>query len=217
MKKLFFLLGFLCYISALQAQTFEGYVKYSHRVEITDSTLQKNDMAISLFFGSASTLYIKQGFYHWKFVDANIESQTYIPLTNTLYDKFPKNDTLYTTDAELNDEEIVKEDLKPSKLFIFNERMQLYTVKSKFRRSGEKRARMFYFGKKYKLHPDFYLKYKLNANDKIFAKIGNVPLRFMIIYPGFRITYQALEIKQTTVDKKLFEVKGLTKPMPLRK
>ncbi|MCU0439708.1 MAG: hypothetical protein MUC49_17600 [Raineya sp.] len=212
----FIFLGFL----RLQAQNqlFEGTVKYTHYLEITDTTMKKQDMALSLYFGSASILYIKQGHYHWKFADCSQESQTYIPTTNTIYDKFVKNDTLYTTNAGIANETIAQEEVKDSKTVVLGEKCKVMIVKSKFPSSGDKRIRLYYFGKKYTLHPDFYQKYKMNANDKIFAKMGTIPLRFTVVYPSFKITYVAAEIKRTTVDLKLFDVKGKkTKPLPTQK
>jgi len=219
MKKLIILTVFYLSFLTLQAQNqpFEGTVKYAHYLEITDSTMKKQDMALSLYFGSASILYIKQGHYHWKFADCSQESQTYIPTTNTIYDKFLKNDTLYTTNAGVSNETIAQEEVKESKTVVLGEKCKVMIVKSKFS-SGDKRIRLYYFGKKYTLHPDFYQKYKMNANDKIFAKMGSVPLRFTVVYPSFKITYQAMEIKRTAVDIKLFDVKGKkTKPLPTQK
>jgi hypothetical protein len=201
-----------------QSQLFEGTVKYAHYLEITDTTMKKQDMALSLYFGSASILYIKQGHYHWKFADCSQESQTYIPTTNTIYDKFVKNDTLYTSNAGIANETIIQEEVKDSKTVVLGEKCKVMIVKSKFPKSGDKRIRLYYFGKKHTLHPDFYQKYKMNGNDKIFAKIGTVPLRFTVIYPSFKITYIATEIKRTTVDLKLFDVQGKkVKPLPTQK
>lgn len=80
------------------------------------------------------------------------------------------------------------------------------------------RGRMFYYSKKYPLHPDFLKNFKMNNNNEIFAKMGYVPLRFVFIYPGFRVTYFATEIKRNKVDDSLFDVsKKKVKSLAVRK
>lgn len=209
------LLFVFCYASA---QYFEGYVRYVHHLEITDTSANKNDVFLSYSFGSSSTLYIRGTDYHWKFVDCQMEAQTYLASSNLLYEKYPKSDTLYTHSASVENEVIVKEELKASKVSVLGNSCQLLTVKSKFVKENVVRGRMFYFAKKYPLHPDFFKNFKMNNNNVIFAKMGYLPLRFTMIYPTFRITYHAVEVKQTKVDAKLFDISNKkTKPLQTRR
>ncbi|MCS6796442.1 MAG: hypothetical protein RMJ97_02970 [Raineya sp.] len=218
MKKCFLIIFlWVCAIFA-QAQIFEGYIKYAHRVEITDTTLQKNDVFIAYDFGNKSTLYIKGGNYHWQFENCRREYQIYINNTATLYDKYPKNDTLFSSSANLENEVIIEMNTKKSQVSVLGEPCELLTVKSKFIREQQVRGRMFYYSKNYPLHPDFLKNFKMNNNNEIFAKMGYVPLRFVFLYPGFRVTYFALEIKRTKVEDSLFDVsKKKIKPLSIRK
>ena len=218
MKKVF-LLPFMLFLSSYaSAQFFEGYVKYIHHLEITDTTMSKNDIFLSHSLGSASTLYIKGTDYHWTFANCQMESQTYLAASNLLYEKYPKSDTLYTHSAAVENEVILKEELKASKVSVLGDKCQLLAIKSKFIKENAIRGRMYYFAKKYPLHPDFFKKFKMNNNNLIFAKMGYLPLRFTVIYPTFRITYHAIEVKQTKVDEKLFDMsKKKTKPLQTRR
>lgn len=218
MKKVFLLFSFILWANVSFAQYFEGYVKYIHRLEITDTTMNKNDIFLSFSFGSASTLYIKGTDYHWKFANCQMEAQTYLATSNLLYEKYPKSDTLYTHSAGVENEVILKEELKASKVSVLGNKCQLLAIKSKFPKENAVRGRMYYFAKKYPLHPDFFKKFKMNNNNVIFAKMGYLPLRFTVIYPAFRITYHAIEVKQTKVDANLFDVsKKKTKPLQSRR
>lgn len=213
-KRWFFLIAFLLIASLGNAQFFEGYIKYAHRVEVTDTALQKNDVFIAYEFGNKSTLYIKGGNYFWQFEGARREFQIYINSTATLYDKFPKNDTLYSSSASIENEVILQMETRGSRANILGENCELLTVKSKLIRDQQVRGRMFYYSKKYPLPPDFLKNFKMNNNNEIFAKMGYVPLRFTFIYPGFRVTYFALEIKRTKVDDSLFDLsKKKIKPL----
>ncbi len=206
MKKFRLLLLLWAYAMLGKAQIFEGYIKYAHRVEVTDTTLQKNDFLIAYEFGSKSTLYIKGSNYYWKFDDCKRESQIYINSSATLYDKYPKNDTLFSSSAAFENEIIIQMETKTTKMNVLGEPCELLTVKSKFIKEQQIRGRMFYYSKKYPLHPDFLKNFKMNNNNEIFAKMGYVPLRFVFIYPGFRVTYFATEIKRSKVDDSLFDV-----------
>lgn len=218
MKKCLLFLLLWAYAMSGKAQIFEGYIKYAHRVEITDTTLQKSDFLIAYEFGSKSTLYIKGSNYYWKFEDCKRESQIYINNSAMLYDKYPKNDTLFSSSATFENEVIVQMETKKSKMNVLGEPCDLLTVKSKFIKEQQMRGRMFYYSKKYPLHPDFLKNFKMNNNNEIFAKMGYVPLRFVFIYPGFRVTYFATEIKQSKVDDSLFDVsKKKVKSLTIRK
>lgn len=218
MKKVFLLSLCIFLVSLASAQIFEGYVKYVHQLDVTDTTLAKNDVFLSYNFGSSSILYIKGTDYHWTFAGCRMESQTYLAASNLLYEKYPKNDTLYTHSAGVENEVIIKDELKESKVSVLGHKCQLLAVKSKFPKENAIRGRMFYFTKKYPLHPDFFKRYKMNNNNIIFSKMGYVPLRFTIIYPGVRITYHAIEIKETKVDTKLFDLSNKkTKALQVRK
>ncbi|MFN3316721.1 MAG: hypothetical protein ACK40K_07900 [Raineya sp.] len=218
MKKVFLLFGIIFFANLSFAQYFEGYVKYVHQLEVTDTTVAKNDVFLAYNFGSSSILYIKGTDYHWTFAGCQMEAQTYLSASNLLYEKYPKRDTLYTHSAGVENEVILKEELKASKVSVLGEKCQLLAIKSKFIKENTIRGRMFYFAKKYPLHPDFFKKFKMNNNNVIFAKMGYLPLRFTMIYPAFRITYHAIEVKQTKVDEKLFDVsKKKTKPLQTRR
>lgn len=219
MKKYFIIILLFVASQRLHAQFFEGTINYAHYIEITDTTLLKQDMKYSLFFGSASALSIRNGDYIWRFANSTMESQMYLSSSGTIYEKFAKNDTLYTSHVANNHNEvIIQEEIKPSQLLTLNEKCQVMMVKSKFLKTGEKRIRMFYFSRKYPLSPDFYSRYKVNTNHMIFSKIKNLPLRFTIIYPAFRITYIATSIKQEKLDIKMFGINGKkTKPILIQK
>ncbi|GAB4127641.1 MAG: hypothetical protein OHK0045_19320 [Raineya sp.] len=218
MKKLFVLLSTIFSVHVAIAQYFEGYVKYVHQLEITDTTLAKNDVFLSYNFGSSSILYIKGTDFRWTFSGCQMESQTYLASSNLLYEKYPKNDTLYTHSAGVENEVIIKDEIKESKVNVLGYKCQLLTVKSKFPKDNAIRGRMYYFAKKYPLHPNFFKKFKMNNNDQIFAKMGYLPLRFTMIYPGFRISYHAIEVKETKVNEKLFDLSNKkTKPLQVRK
>lgn len=218
MKKVFLFVIALCWYGNTNAQIFEGYVKYIHHLEVTDTTVAKNDVFLAYNFGSSSILYIKGTDYYWTFAGCRMESQTYLSSSNLLYEKYPKNDTLYTHSAGVENEVILKEEIKESKLSILGNPCQLLTVKSKFPKENAIRGRMFYFSKKYPLHPDFFKRFKMNNNNLIFARMRHLPLRFTMIYPTFRITYHAIEVKETKVDPKLFDLgKKNIKPLQVRK
>jgi len=219
MKKVFLLsFAMMLLVGFAHAQFFEGYVRYVHNLEITDTTLQKKDFFLSYLLGSSSTLYIKGTNFHWKFAGCQMESQIYLSSSNTIYEKFPKKDTLFTSPAGVADEIILKDELKPSKVEVLGNKCQVLMLKSKFTKDNSVRGRIYYFAKKYPLHPDFMRKYKRNANDLVFGKVVYLPLRFTYVYPSFRITYHAVEVKETKVDEELFNVsKFPQKPLPTRK
>ena len=197
---------FLCALPDLQAQQFfEGVVHYHHIIEAKDSTA--NEFLLINFYGNSSKFYFKEGNYRWDFQESELEYQVYNQKENKVFDKYHKNDTLYWTAASEQIEDLVQDFApKASSGQILDLPMMVYNVKSQFFYNEEVRGRMYYFSPKYALNPAWFKQHKLNNLDAIYARTKAIPLRIVVLYPNYRVTYLAIKVEAKPLDKSLFEI-----------
>ena len=109
-NKFFALLSFSLFAIKGSAQSFEGEIIYHNVFKSNIPNL--NAEQLGLLIGTEQQYFIRGGNYKSLINSQAINMQEYDPATNRIYTRTPKSDTLYWTDASINNDSLISYEIR---------------------------------------------------------------------------------------------------------
>ena len=180
---------FNLWAAGLFAQLFEGKITY--KVEYQNNKTQSKDKRAEEEQGTVEEFYIKNGDYLIKSNGSKNEWKLYTSNTNFIYEKFRANDTIYITNAGLNNDTIHKTNFYKNHLK--NDTLELKEIM--FHCSSG--AQYFYYSMNYKMDGSHFAKHNLNNLSSYLKKAAAIPL------------IQVQETHSYTIEKTFTKIESL--------
>jgi len=117
-NKFFVLLSLSLFAIKGSAQSFEGEIIYHNVFKSNIPNL--NAEQLSLLIGTEQQYFIRGGNYKSLINSQAINMQEYDPATNRIYTRTTKSDTLYWTDASINNDSLISYEIRKNAATILN-------------------------------------------------------------------------------------------------
>ena len=199
-----FLLATLFAITSF-GQTFEGKIVYknSYKSKMPNVT----DEQFTAMMGSTQEYFIKDGDYKSVANGSFFQWQLYINKDNKLYTKMTNSEILLWNDGAANSDEILKGEVNKGVTEILGYKCDelILTCKSGIQK--------YYFNIKFSVDPKLFINHKFGNWYDFVSKSNSLPLKSIVDNGQFTLESVATEVKESKVDKTLFELPANSKTM----
>lgn len=205
-NKLLLLVSFTFLVSIVNAQYFEGEIIYTNK--FTSKTKNFTDAQLAEMIGTKQEYLIKGGSYKSFLNGQSISMQSYDNLTNRVYNRMPKSDTLYWFDASTNTDNVISYEFKKNAGTVLGNKCDVIIMKTK---TG---TTTMYYSAKYKVDSKLYTNHLYGNWAFYTSKTGALPLKTIVENQKFKMETTAIEIKRIQLGDTYFNIDPNT---PLRK
>ena len=205
-NKFFVLLSLSLFAIKGSAQSFEGEIIY-HNV-FKSSIPNLNAEQLGLLIGTEHQYFIRGGNYKTLVNSQAINMQEYDPATNRIYIRTPKSDTLYWTDASINNDSLISYEIRKNAATILHYPCDAIIMKV---RSG---TMTLYYNRELLLEGALYRRHGYENWAFYAAHTNALPLKMIIESGQFRMERTATEIRPMKLGQDFFTINPGT---PLKK
>jgi hypothetical protein len=208
MKKIKYIILLCLVLKFATGQNFEGRIIYS--VTFQNNDTHKKDTSLSKGLGSVETFYIKNGDYLIKGNGQKKDWILYKSSTNKIYEKFKNNDTLYVTDASINNNSIKEQHHHKNAAKWRHENYE--TGKSEIIKCDEyvfitdQGNEYFYYNKKYKIDSKLFANHKHGHFGNFVALSNCIPLQINKNVGPYNCDWFAGDFVWEKIDDSVFKV-----------
>lgn len=197
MKKTFFLCLFLWLFFALRAQSFEGKIIYSMKIE--SKLPNVSDEQFTQMLGDTQEYFIRKNYYKSVMNGKVLQWQIYQPAENKLYNKMNTTDTLYWNDAGENKDAVLSEKI------VRNADTILGYACDELLLTCLGGTQAYWFAKNVApVDASLYKQHKLSNWFYVLNRTHALPLKYRIDNPQFTLTSTAVSLLPMKLSDALF-------------
>lgn len=199
MKKIILFSISIFFLNCSYSQSFEGYVVYKNDVKSKNPKISKNQI-FGLVGKLQKSFYNLEGDYVNALEGGIVRMQYYKNSENLIYNLLSSNDTLYYKDGSINNDPVLKFEIKRSVETVLDNRCDLLIVYSKHSISS------FYFSKIYPINPELFKKHGFGNWYYVLQKTKSLPLKIVINTPQFTLSSTAIEVNSEKIRPEVFKI-----------
>jgi hypothetical protein len=179
-------------------QTFEGKIFYTNTYKSKNPKM--TDKQWTSMMGSTQEYLIKGGDYKSISNGILLQWQLYINKDNKLYNKMSNSETVFWNNASIQGDEIIEVEVNKGVTEILDYKCDevILTCKSGIQK--------YYFNSKLSVDSKLFTNHKLGNWFDYLSKSNSLPLKSVIETAQFTMESVAIEVKQMTLDTKIFEL-----------
>jgi hypothetical protein len=205
-NKFFVLLSLSLLAIKGSAQSFEGEIIYHNVFKSNIPNITAEQMC--LLIGTEQQYFIKRGSYKSLINGQAINMQVYDAATNRIYSRTPKSDTLYWTDASINNDSVIGYEIRKNAATILHYPCDAIIMKLRYG------TMTLYYNRALLLEGDLYRQHGYDNWAFYAAHTNALPLKMIIESSQFRIEKTATEIRPMRLGRDFFTINPGT---PLKK
>ena len=158
------------------------------------------DQQFTTMMGSTQDYFIKSGDYKSVANGSFFQWQLYVNKDNKLYSKMANSETLLWNDGSENKDEIIKTELNKGVTEILGFKCDELILTCK---SGTQK---YYFNSKLSVDTKLFINHKFGNWYDYLLKANALPLKTIVDNAQFTLESVATEVKETKLDKTLFDL-----------
>ena len=205
-NKFFALLSLSLFAIKGYAQSFEGEIIYHNVFKSNIPNL--NAEQLGLLIGTEQQYFIRGGNYKSLINSQAINMQVYDPATNRIYTRTPKSDTLYWTDASINNDSLISYEIRKNAEIILHYSCDAIIMKLRYG------TMTLYYNRALLLEGALYRRHGYENWAFYAAHTNALPLKMIVESAQFRMERTATEIRPMKLGQDFF---AITPGTPLKK
>jgi hypothetical protein len=202
MKKVFTVFAVAASLIAT-AQPFEGSITYKNSIK--SKTPQMTDAQWLQMLGGKQEYYIKGGNYKSVTDGTYAQWQLYNNAENKVYSKMSASETVLWNDASVNQDQVIKSEVKKNAATILGYPCDELTLTCK---SG---VQKYYYSSKLPVDAKMFEKHKYGNWHDFVSRSGALSLKTVIETPQFSMETVATDVKPMKLEDKFFALPAGTK------